>query len=74
MKKILSILIICNILLIQAVMGQTTTAAPGMNYQAVARDAFGKLLANQNISLKLSCLAACGALPNTIGRMETTMK
>lgn len=54
MKKILSILIICNILLIQAVMGQTTTAAPGMNYQAVARDAFGKLLANQNISLKLS--------------------
>lgn len=54
MKKILSILIICNVLLIQAVMGQTNSAAPGMNYQAVARDAFGKLLANQNISLKLS--------------------
>lgn len=54
MKKILSILIICNVLLIQAAMGQTNSAAQGMNYQAVARDAFGKLLANQTISLKLS--------------------
>lgn len=54
MKKILSILIICNVLLIQSAMGQTNSAAQGMNYQAVARDAFGKLLANQNISLKLS--------------------
>lgn len=54
MKKILLILSICNILLIQAIMGQTASAIPGMNYQAVARDASGKLLANQNIALKIS--------------------
>jgi len=55
MKKILSILIILfNILLIQAAMGQTSSSAPGLNYQAVARDAFGKPLTKQNISLKIS--------------------
>lgn len=54
MKKILLILSIFNILLIHAVSGQTTSSGPGMNYQAVARDAFGKLLSKQSISLKIS--------------------
>lgn len=56
MKKILLILSICNILLVHAVMGQTQAEAPtqGMNYQAVARDVTGKILANQQITLKIS--------------------
>lgn len=54
MKKILLILCIFNVLLIHAVRGQTSSAVPGMNYQAVARDAFGKLLAKQPIALKIS--------------------
>ena len=54
MKKILLILSIFNVLLIHAVMGQTNSAVPGMNYQAVARDAFGKLLAKQPIALQIS--------------------
>ncbi len=54
MKKILLILSIFNVLLIHAISGQTSSAVPGMNYQAVARDAFGKLLAKQPIALKIS--------------------
>ena len=56
MKKILLILSICNILLIHAIMGQTQGVSPSdaMNYQAVARDATGKILANQQIILKIS--------------------
>jgi hypothetical protein len=54
MKKILLILSILNVLLIHAISGQTSSAIPGMNYQAVARDAFGKLLAKQPIALKIS--------------------
>lgn len=54
MKKILLILSIFSVLLIQAVTAQTSSAVPGMNYQAVARDAFGKLLAKQPIALKIS--------------------
>jgi len=56
MKKILLILSICNILLVHSVMGQTQAEAPtnGMNYQAVARDVTGKILANQQITLKIS--------------------
>ena len=54
MKKILLILSIFNVLLVHAVTGQTSKAVPGMNYQAVARDGFGKLLAKQPIALKVS--------------------
>lgn len=56
MKKILLILSIFNILMVHAVQGQTQAEAPapGMNYQAVARDAAGKILANQSIDLKVS--------------------
>lgn len=54
MKKILLILCIFNLLLVHALLGQATSSTPGMNYQAVARDVFGKLLSKQSISLKIS--------------------
>ncbi|AEE48227.1 hypothetical protein Halhy_0315 [Haliscomenobacter hydrossis DSM 1100] len=39
--------------MVQSLSGQTASTA-GMNYQAVARDVFGKLLAKQTIALKIS--------------------
>jgi carbonic anhydrase/acetyltransferase-like protein (isoleucine patch superfamily) len=56
MKKILLILAIscCGLVAAQA---QQLSSFPGMNYQAVARDATGKLLSNKPILLRVNLLS-----------------
>ncbi|MBK9489692.1 MAG: hypothetical protein IPO07_13580 [Haliscomenobacter sp.] len=56
MKKIIlyfTALLLCS----YAVQAQQIKGLPGMNYQAVARDATGKLLANKTIFLRVNLLA-----------------
>ena len=55
MKKILLTLFISNILVVLSLSGQNTTAGSlGINYQAVARDAAGKLLANTPVEVQIA--------------------
>ena len=50
----LYILLICWVSLIQA---QQLSSFPGMNYQAVARDATGKLLSKKTVFLRVNLLS-----------------
>ena len=59
MKKILLSLIIANLFGVLVLTAQSTSQ--GMNYQAVARDASGQIIANLPISLKISLVSKNGA-------------
>ena len=59
MKKILLSLIIANLIGVTVLTAQSTSQ--GMNYQAVARDASGQIIANLPISLKISLVSKNGA-------------
>lgn len=61
MKKLLLFLIAANLLGGFALSAQSTAAAQGMNYQAVARDAAGQVIANLPVSLKISLASKNGA-------------
>lgn len=61
MKKLLLFLIAANLLGGLALSAQSTAAAQGMNYQAVARDAKGQIIANLPVSLKISLVSKTGA-------------
>ena len=58
MKKILLSLIIANLFGVLVLTAQSTSQ--GMNYQAVARDASGQIIANLPISLKISLVSKNG--------------
>lgn len=60
MKKLLLFLIAANLLGGLALSAQSTAAAQGMNYQAVARDAKGQIIANLPVSLKISLVSKTG--------------
>lgn len=60
MKKLLLFLIAANLLGGFALSAQSTAAAQGMNYQAVARDAAGQVIANLPVSLKISLVSKSG--------------
>lgn len=60
MKKLLLFLIAANLLGGFALSAQSTAAAQGMNYQAVARDAAGQVIANLPVSLKISLVSKNG--------------
>lgn len=61
MKKLLLFLIAANLLGGLALSAQSTAAAQGMNYQAVARDAKGQIIANLPVSLKISLVSKTGS-------------
>lgn len=60
MKKLLLFLIAANLFGGLALSAQSTAAAQGMNYQAVARDAAGQVIANLPVSLKISLVSKDG--------------
>lgn len=54
MKKIILNFLVLNLLLVAALHGQQARGINKMNYQAIARDFSGQILANQAISVKAS--------------------